>query len=193
MRIKTKRIIWKDVIGYEGMYKVSDTGLIKSMKRVCKAFNYNDMPVKECIRKSVITNDGYLCVNLSKNGKVKQWKIHQLVAIAFLGYDRHTTNLVTNHKNFIRTDNRVENLEIITQRENSNKKHLKSTSKYVGVNWHKDNKRWVAQIVINGKHYYLGSFLNEKKAAKTYAKAVLASNNNPKFVPQIGEAIIVDK
>ena len=76
--------------------------------------------------------------------------------------------LVINHINFDKKDNKVSNLEIVTNRENSNRKHLKSTSKYTGVSFEKDRNKWVAQIKINGKRVLLGRFSNEIDASNAY-------------------------
>jgi hypothetical protein len=90
------------------------------------------------------------------------------VSETFLNHIACGMKSVINHKNFIITDNRVENLEIITQRQNTNKKHIKSTSKYVGVYWCKQRKKWKVQAQVNGKGKYLGLFTDEKKASNCY-------------------------
>jgi len=90
--------IWKDIEGYVGLYKVSNFGKVKSLK-------YR----KERILKPGTDGYGYLYVNLCKNGKVKKFKVHRLVAEAFIP---NPGNLpMVNHKNEIKTDNRVWNLE----------------------------------------------------------------------------------
>ena len=60
------------------------------------------------------------------------------------------------------------NLEIVTSRKNTNKKHLKSTSKYTGVSWNTKSNKWKSQIRINNKDIYLGLFINEKQASIAY-------------------------
>lgn len=154
--------IFKDVLNYEGLYQISNLGNVKSLK-----FE------KELIMKPAPDTHGYLIVCISKNGKQKTRTVHQLVAIAFLGHiPDGTMTLVINHINFDKLDNRSANLEIVTARENTNKKHLKSTSKYVGVSWQKQHKIWYAQIRINGKPKYLGFFTNELEASNAYKKAL---------------------
>lgn len=99
--------------------------------------------------------------------------IHKLVAMAFLNHTPDGTQIfVINHKNFDKMDNRVENLEIVTSRENSNKKHLSSTSKYTGVSWNKNTNKWRADIYINSKLNYLGLFTNEIEASNAYQNAL---------------------
>jgi hypothetical protein len=81
-------------------------------------------------------------------------------------------DLIVDHINGDNLDNRKTNLRIVTHRQNDQNKHYKRTSKYPGVNWSKQNKKWLAQIWIDGKNKYLGSFISEKKAFKAYKKAV---------------------
>lgn len=151
--------IWKDIPEYEGIYQVSNFGNIKSLG--------NNISKKEKILKKAISGTYYM-VQLNKKGLSKNISVHQLVAIVFLNHTPCGHKLVVNHINFNRLDNRVENLEIITQRENTNKKHIKSSSKYTGVYWHKKDKRWQSYIMINGKLKYLGNFICETKASFRY-------------------------
>jgi len=142
---------FKNISGFPG-YQVSNHGRIKSLK--------SGYFLIGCFDKK-----GYLMVCLQKPDKTQSTKrIHQLVAIEFLKHKPCGHYLVVNHKDFNKTNNKLDNLEIVTNRENSNKKHLKSVSKYTGVFWHSENKKWVAQIVFQGKNKYLGSFLNEDDA-----------------------------
>ena len=148
--------IWKDIPEYEGYYLVSNLGRVKSI-------GYGE---EKYLR--LCPNHRYYMVNLCKD-KIRTIKtVHQLVAEAFLGHTPCGFELVVNHINFDRLDNRVLNLEIVTPRENGNKKHLKSTSKYVGVCWNKNSNKWVSKIVINGKQKHLGLFKCELAAAKAY-------------------------
>lgn len=92
---------WLDVVGYEGLYQVSNLGRIKSL-------NYNRTG-KEAIISPNNLNTGYLQVILCKNGKTKHHTIHRLVAMAFLP---NTDNLPqVNHKDENKENNCVENLE----------------------------------------------------------------------------------
>lgn len=160
--------IWKDIPNYEGYYQASNLGRIKSLDR---SITYSDGRVYNM--KSTILNPlndgmGYLKVSLSKDTKSKHYRIHQLVSIAFLNHKPNGYKLVCNHINFNKHDNRVENLEIVTQRENTNQKHLKSSSQYTGVR--KYNNKWRSDIVINGKKKHLGYFTNEYDAHLAYER-----------------------
>ena len=79
---------------------------------------------------------------------------------------------VVDHINNIKLDNRLENLQLITQRENSSKDR-KGTSVYRGVSWAKQNKKWIAQITINKKKINLGYFTIELNASKAYNLALI--------------------
>lgn len=174
--------VWKDIKNYEGLYQVSNMGRIKSLSRTIMLKGKYPFTSKEKIMKTQTDINGYLFINLSNNGKSKCIKCHQLVAESFLNHIRNGHKLVVNHKNFIRNDNRVENLEIITMRENGNQKHLKSSSKYTGVSWCKLSRKYKSHIHINGKTKCLGSFTNEKEASLYYENALIAFNNNQEIV-----------
>ena len=151
-----KNEIWRDVVNYEGLYQVSNFGNIKSIK---KNKNLKLLPNKR---------NGYYEVSLSKMGIVKRTKVHQLVAIAFLNHTPSGMKLVVNHKDFDINNNSLDNLEIITQRENCNFKHIKSISKYVGVTWSKQSKKWTSRICVNKERIYLGLFDKELDAHNAY-------------------------
>ena len=160
---------WKSIPEYDGMYEVSDCGKVKSLKRKHWMKRNNCFrEIKERILTQSIDGMGYFNVGLTKLGKTKTRTVHQLVAEAFLGYIPAGHKVHINHINNIKTDNRVENLEIVSGRENTNRKHLKSTSKYVGVSWNKSSNKWVSQIRIKGKGKHLGYFTDEYEAHQAY-------------------------
>ena len=156
--------IWKDIPNYEGKYMVSSIGNVKSL-------NFKNTK-KEKILKTTIAKCGYYYTTLCKDGVRKKKYNHQLVAMAFLNHIPCGLDLVVNHKNFDKLDNRLENLEIVSNRENSNQKHIKSSSSYTGVNWDSRKKKWTSTIYINNKKVFLGLFTDEIKASKLYEKAL---------------------
>jgi len=105
--------IWKDIPNYEGLYQVSNLGRIKSLKRKVRSKGGSFKIVKERFLRSWM-NRGYSQVDLSKNNKTKAFSVHRIVMIAFIG----ESELDVNHKNGIKTDNRLENLEYCTKSEN---------------------------------------------------------------------------
>ena len=152
-----KTEIWKDIKDYEGLYQVSNLGRIKSLK-----FG------KERILKGYAPKGFYIKVNLYKDGNQKTKKVHQLVAIAFLGHIPCGHNLVVDHINTIKTDNHLDNLQVITHRENLSKDKKKGTSKYAGVCFDKLSNKWRAQISINKTLKHLGLYKIELEASEAY-------------------------
>jgi hypothetical protein len=98
--------VWKDIEGYEGLYQVSSMGQIRSI------YAYGKHKTINRIIKPYPCH-GHLRVQLNKNCKRKKYFVHVLVAKAFIPkiYEKYN---VVNHKNYIKTDNRVENLEWVT-------------------------------------------------------------------------------
>ena len=91
-------IIWKDISGYEGLYKVSNTGEIYSMRE-----NKNLSLSKD--------RYGYEQIILYKNGESKTYKVHRLVALAFIPNPDPIKYPIINHKDENKANNNVENLE----------------------------------------------------------------------------------
>jgi len=152
--------VWKKIKDYPN-YEISNLGNVKSL--------YFD---KEKYLKGTKNSTGYLTVKLWSNKIPKTKNIHQLVTESFLNHTPCGYKLVVNHIDFNKLNNRLDNLEIVTQRENSNKKHINSSSKYVGVCWSKLYNRWKSTITISNKRFELGYFESEKKASKAYTKAL---------------------
>ena len=108
VRVIEKEVSWLPVKDYEGIYEVSNTGEVRSLDRKNNG-TYRNSFVKGKMLSPRTDKDGYYRLSLSKNGKKKYFRVNRLVADAFLD---NTKNFpVTNHKNNIKTDNRVENLE----------------------------------------------------------------------------------
>ena len=156
--------IFKDIPNYEGMYQVSDMGRVKSLARKgC---------LKDRILKPYLEIGGYFKVVLRKDNKTKTRRVHQLVAEAFLSHVPCGYKLIVNHEDHDRLNNKLDNLEITTNRNNTNQKHLNSSSEYTGVSWAKHVSKWKAQIRINGKSKHLGYFTDDLEASNAYEKAL---------------------
>lgn len=144
--------VWKDVVGYEGLYMVSSLGRIKSVERqVWNKHNQCYNTIKEKIRKQTLDSKGYPHLVLSSNGMHKTAKVHFLVCQTFIVNPDSKPNI--DHINTIRTDNRVENLRWCTQKENQNnpltRKHLSECQKgEKSPGWGKTGKEHVCSVPI---------------------------------------------
>ena len=109
--------IWKPISGYEGLYEVSNLGRVRSLghfvgnQYIERRFQNRIRLIKASNRKA-----NYKGVTLHKDGKQKAFLLHRLVAEAFIPNPENKPEV--NHKNHIRWDNRVENLEWCTRQEN---------------------------------------------------------------------------
>lgn len=118
--------IWKDIIGYEGRYKVSNLGNVLSL-------DFKHKKKSKLLKKGKFES-GYLRVCLYKNGKRKLLRVHRLVYEAFVG--DIPDGMTINHKDENKENNCLENLELLTVKDNvnygtRNKRMAKSLSKKV--------------------------------------------------------------
>ena len=111
--LNLEKEIWKDISNYEG-YQVSNLGRVKSLERI-DALGHKR---KEKLLKPLISSIGYYLVGLCKNSKVRFYLVHRLVWESFNG--QIPENMQVNHINEIKSDNRLENLNLMTPKENTN-------------------------------------------------------------------------
>lgn len=160
--IDVKSYEWKDVKGFEGEFKISSGGHI---------INLSTMTIIK-LRK---TASNYISVAINGKGKL----LHRLLAEAFIPNPENKKEI--NHKNGIRDDNRLENLEWCTHQENikhsfenlgrkSNLKGNSSTRNKSKGYYKTKNGRYYSQCVIKGKVIYLGSFDTAEEAAEKSKK-----------------------
>jgi len=110
---------WKNIKGYEGLYKVSNMGRVKSLERTVTRKNGIKQTIRERILKPSTDKDGYLLVSLCNgSGKVKTFKVHRLVCEAF--YENPKKKPCVNHIDENKTNNVASNLEWCTYEENNN-------------------------------------------------------------------------
>lgn len=107
--------IWKDIEGYEGLYMISSMGRVKSVDRQVRKENYF-RTVRENFLKQRLGKHGYVQVTLCKDGRMKTYLIHRLVAKAFIPNPESKPYI--DHINTIKTDNRTDNLRWVTRKEN---------------------------------------------------------------------------
>ena len=143
--------IWKDVVGYEGYYQVSNLGRVKSLDRISS----NGRKIKgKILSTKVNTPPYYPRVSLSVNGKMKLVQVHRLVAQAFVYNPDPEHKTQVGHKDESRTNNRADNLEWVTPKENSNMpKHIERLSVALSGennpmygNYGKLSSRWKAVV-----------------------------------------------
>lgn len=151
--------VWKDVIGYEGYYQVSNCGNVRSMHRTFHAKYLKNTPIVKLngrIRKPYLGKDGYYVVNLKKDGASKTFSIHRLVALHFVGNPQNKK--CVDHINTCRTDNRASNLRWVSYKENQNnpitKEHLRNSK--LGNNHpqygKKQSKEYIEKRVCTLRH-----------------------------------------
>lgn len=167
---------WRDIPldDFIGRFQVSDLGRVKSLGK-------GIINSKEQIY-SLVNNKGYKRVKFSIKGKEKAFKVHQIVAMAFLGHIPDGMKSIIDHININKEDNRVSNLRIVSIRENninSIKRFENKESDHIGVRWHKTNKIWFTSITINKIRIHLTSSRKDVDKVATYYK--LAVENMHKF------------
>ena len=144
--------IWVPVLGYEMIYEVSSFGRIRNISKF-----------KNRILNPRKTKDGYLYLELSSYYKRATKKVHRIVAESFLG---RVDNKCVNHIDGNKLNNNISNLEWISTRDNCihRSSMSKKSSKYANITWDKNNGKWRAQVYVNKKQRYIGTFDDEEIA-----------------------------
>jgi hypothetical protein len=156
--------IWKDIESIDG-YRVSNFGRVKSLK-------YN----RETILKPSKTKNGYNIVKIGNPQKNRY--IHLLVVKAFLNHDANKDRtIVCDHKDNNKDNNNLENLQIITNRENTIKDRHNKTG-YKGVRKSSKN-RWEARVTIDKKRIKIGHFNSPEEAHNAIKNYIKNDNTKP--------------
>ncbi len=117
-----------------------------------------------------LANTGYLVIRV--DGKL--YLAHRLAWLYIYG---EWPRCGLDHKNMIRTDNRIDNLREATSSQNkaNKRKSLYNTSGYKGVSWSSARQQWFAQIKISGRTKFLGYFDDPQEAHEVYCRAAVAA------------------
>ena len=141
--------VWKDVVGYEGLYQVSNLGRVKSLDKVISTRNgYSsfEKSIKGRVLKQVLVM-GYLKVHLVNIGKGKSIPVHRFVAMAFIANKNNYPQV--NHKDEDKTNNIVDNLEWCTALYNNN---YGTRNERISKNQNNDRKnKPILQFTSDGK------------------------------------------
>jgi len=150
--ISMKNEIWKPVVGYEGLYEVSNLGRVKSLPR-------NGTIRQERVLRENVKRSGYVNIVLRKNGKPRTFRLHRLVARAFIQNPENKPQV--NHKNGDKRDNRAINLEWTTVSENL--KH-----KFSVLGWQADRHGTKKVRCVENGNIYDGRRLAERENKLAY-------------------------
>ena len=145
--------IWKDIPEYEGLYQVSNLGRIKSLY-----FG------KERIMKQSKDKQGYCCISLYKDCKIKYFLVHRLIGLVFIPNDNPTEKIEINHKDENKENNTVTNLCWVTPKEN--------------CNWGTRNKRRIEKKSIPILQYDLNNNLIREWGSSKLVNKELNINNS---------------
>ena len=168
--------IWKDIPNYDGIYQVSNLGRVKGLPRTSS----KGQKLNGGIRKLQVSKKGYVECILCKEGKQKLFRVHQLVAMAFLEHKPSGMDIVIDHLDNNKLNNNVNNLQAVTSRENTSRYIKKINGSVAGVSV--AGNGWSSFICIDGKQHYLGFSKTKKEASKKYNQALKNINNGLKVI-----------
>lgn len=163
--------IWKPITGYKGLYEISNYGRVKSLAKTWKSGSGRVQTKPETIMRLVISGAGYPQVILRKDGYIKAMRIYWLVWDAFSGMLRPTQKDKTyiDHKDEDKLNSHINNLQLLSPRENSIKSlNKRKTDGSLPIGVKKHYNKFNATIRINGKKKYLGSFPSVELASQAY-------------------------
>jgi len=162
---------WISIKGYEGYYEISDRGNVKSLSRD----RITGGRLCERILIPRYDKNGYVQYILYKDGIKKSFKGHHLVWSHFGEGERNGRIINIDHKDEVKSNNEITNLQLLTNRANLSKgKHKQNkSSQFTGVYKPKQAEYYQAYITVNKKHKYLGRFKTEEEASNAYQKALI--------------------
>lgn len=165
--------VWKDIIGYEGLYQISNFGRVKSMPKNVICTNISTRTQKEKILKPDLMKKGYLRVCLSDKGRELRIMIHRLVYSHFKG--PIPNGLVINHVDMNKQNNNDWNLELNTNRQNTH--HFrKSIKRDLPIGVRRLRGKFQARLNISSKVIYLGVYTTPEEASLVFQQAIQKFN-----------------
>lgn len=164
--------IWKDIPGYEGLYEISNIPRIASVYRKSRSVK------GRIILRHTINRYGYVIYYLYKNKKRKTLKAHRLIMLAFVG----PSDLCIDHINMVRDDNRLENLEYVTYRENSTRAVKAKTKRDLPMGVASYRGKYSAALYVRGKRRAIGTFNTIEEASAQYQSAINDLENIDKYL-----------
>lgn len=109
--------VWRDVVGYEGLYKVSNLGRVMQLEKTTVVGYGAKVKHKNKIKNTYKKENGYICTHITKDKRTRDVYVHRLVAQAFIPNEENKP--LVNHKDFDRANNKIDNLEWVTHSENN--------------------------------------------------------------------------
>ena len=155
---------FKFISRYKNYYYVTKDGRVFSTDRKVRCHKDSSRIIPGKQLKGTRDKDGYLYVNLRFEGVSRNERIHRLVLEHFVGI----SDLVVDHLNGNKEDNRLQNLEYVTSQENTRRYHIfkKGSKDLVGVNFNKSQSTYKVTRWIDGKLKHFGTFKNIQDAVE---------------------------
>lgn len=153
--------IWRDVEGYEGLYQVSNCGKVKSLDKLVKCYYGSTRLIKGRVLRTRKNKDDYFYLDLSKDGKKRSFYVHRLVWEAFNG--KRPEGMEVNHIDEDKSNNSIENLNLMTPKQNVNWGTGIERRKKKLIN-RKDQSKPVLQLDLKGN--FLAEYPSQSEAER---------------------------
>lgn len=167
---------WRDVVGFEGFYMVSNLGRVKSLDRYVRTKGAALRLARGRVLHLYRDVAGYSVLTLFSGRRSERVYAHILVAAAFIGPRVGKKHI--DHIDRDKTNNKVSNLRYVSSSINAlnSARCEHSSSRFVGVCFDKHANKWKATAYHSGRNYHLGNYVDEIDAARAYDRYVLKNN-----------------
>ena len=166
--------IYKDIIGFEGKYQVSNFGNVRTIERITICKDGRKCHYKGKVLICSPNNKGYLTIRLENyiKGIGKTKTIHSLVWEAFGDNSKiYFPDKVIDHIDRNKHNNHINNLRVISNRENASNR--KDNKEFIGVRKNNKSDNYTSRIWVNNKEYHIGTFKTIEEAYVRYNEALL--------------------